>query len=69
MMEVKTLRRIPVPNPYEIDRHDLLTLIRLAQTKYEANGELDIESDKKIDLIVCRIYKLDEEETAKVLGL
>lgn len=68
MMEVKTLKKTPIPDPSRIDKTDFLNLTRLVKKRYSLTSNYDYELEMQIELLVCKIFKLNDEEIKHLFG-
>ena len=62
MLEPKTLKQTPVPDPTKIDRRLLRSLISLVEERLEKTGATARTVEKQIDQLVADLYGLNGEE-------
>ena len=67
-IQPKTLKNTPIPDPFKIDKKDLLILIKLVKERFNQNEESILQIEKEIDLLVCSLYGLTNEESQILLG-
>lgn len=68
MIEVKTLKDTPVPNPYLIPRGKLNQILRLVEDRIHEKGYQATLLERKIDALIAEIYGLSIEDQ-KTLGI
>lgn len=68
MLEPKTLKQTPVPDPTKIDRRLLRSLISLVEERLEKTGATARTVEKQIDQLVADLYGLNGEERV-VIGM
>ena len=67
-IQPKTLKNTPTPDPFEIEKNELIKFIKLVKERINAKGEKIIFLEKEIDIMACRFYKLTDEESNILLG-
>jgi hypothetical protein len=67
-IQPKTLKNTPIPDPFSINKRDLLKLIKLVKERLNQNEEKILQIEKDIDLLVCNMYGLTNEESNILLG-
>lgn len=67
-IQPKTLKNTPIPDPFEIDKKELFKLIKLVKERINGKEDKILQIEKEIDLIVCNLYNLTEEESKILLG-
>lgn len=67
-IQPKTLKNTPIPDPFKIDKKDLLKLIKLVKERGNQNEENILQVEREIDLLVCSLYGLTNEESKILLG-
>ena len=68
MLEPKTLRRTPVPDPSKVSSKTMRRLIQLVNKRLDTSGTSATEIEKEIDELICDLYGLSHQER-RVLGL
>lgn len=68
MLEPKTLKTTPVPDPTQVDPLIMRRLLKLVDNRLSAVGAKAIEHERQIDMLVADLYGLSTQER-RVLGL
>jgi len=62
MLEVKTLKKTPVPDPTKISKTELRKLLRLVDKRMEVLGSEALDIERQIDKLVTDLYQLSSQE-------
>ncbi len=68
MLEVKTLKNTPVPDPSLVPNNKMRKIINLVTDRMNTKGYEAIKMDREIDNMVADLYNLDQEEK-EILGI
>jgi methylase of polypeptide subunit release factors len=68
MLEPKTLKTTPVPDPTRVDPRIIRRLLKLVESRLLAFGAGAIEYERQIDMLVADLYGLSTQER-RVLGM
>ena len=68
MIEVKTLKTTPIPDPSRVSSGDLNKLVSLVDDRLESKGYDAVQIDRQIDKIVSKLYNLTEKDMS-TLGI
>ena len=69
MLEPKTLKNTPVPDPFDINRNELIKFIKIVKKRvhFESEDEKKIGLEKEIDLMASDFYNLTEAERSSLM--
>ena len=62
MLDVKTLKKTPVPDPTKISKTELRKLLRLVDKRMEVSGSEALDIERQIDKLVTDLYQLSSQE-------
>lgn len=68
MLEPKTLKKTPVPDPTHVDSALMRRLLNLVDKRLSAVGAIALEYDKQLDRLVADLYNLSDQERS-ALGM
>lgn len=67
-LEVATLKKIPIPDPFSINKTELIRFINLVKQRLTKNETDTYAIDKEIEDLACKFYGLAESEIALFFG-
>lgn len=62
MLEVKTLKNTPVPDPNNVSIGELNRIVQLVDDRMNASGYDAVIIDRKIDKVIANLYNLSEKD-------
>jgi hypothetical protein len=62
MLEVKTLKKTRVPNPFQAPSKTFRKILKLVDERLLASGETSLHIEKQLDSMIADLYDLSAEE-------
>ncbi len=66
MLEPKTLKLTPVPDPAKVDPVLMRRLLTLVDLRLSTRGASALEYEKQIDTLIADLYNLSDQERAAI---
>lgn len=68
MLEPKTLKGTPTPDPTQVPPEIMRRLLRLVDKRIVASESIALDIEREIDLLVADLYELSSKER-RILGM